>query len=117
MKPAEQCHDEWQCIQGRCPLAENCSAPVCLVDPKWRHRKHRRDEPVCYYAREWVKPESGFATGGKLKGGMEGPLRVTMAELVPELRELFPSIDKELTRAARRPSRRGLAKRQGAGHG
>lgn len=117
--------DEWPSVKNRCPLADGCHALICPLDPLWRCRNYKRDEAICYFVREWLKPDSGFATGtnlksgpeGQIEGGMEASLRVTIAELVPELRERFPRIDKELVRSAKRHSRRGLNPRKGVGHG
>jgi hypothetical protein len=32
-----------------CPKFDNCSAPICPLDPDWHTRRMLRDERVCYY--------------------------------------------------------------------
>ena len=32
-----------------CPKFDNCSAPICPLDPEWHTRRMLRDERVCFY--------------------------------------------------------------------
>lgn len=101
----------------QCPKHSACRCPICPLYDQWSRLVYLRGEGVCPYAREWVKPDSGFRTGRDLRGSIEAELRDEMARTVPQIRQRFPRISKELERAARRPSRRGLKKREGVGHG
>jgi len=38
---------------NKCPKGDGCSAPVCPLD---KAGIHLRDEPICFYAMELVKP-------------------------------------------------------------
>ena len=42
-------------LPSDCPKFEVCSAPICPADPDWRHRVHRRGEPVCFFLRMHAK--------------------------------------------------------------
>lgn len=101
----------------QCPRYSACRCPICPLWPDWQQLVYLRGESVCPFALEWSKPDSGFRTGRDLRGSIEVQLRDEMARAVPEIRQRFPRIDRELKKAARRPSRRGLKKREGVGHG
>lgn len=40
---------------SNCPRFDNCSAPICPLDPEWRHRKLVGTEATCFWLREAVK--------------------------------------------------------------
>jgi hypothetical protein len=50
-----------------CPKWENCSAPICPLDPDVLKRVMINDDPVCFYLSEAVKPaaEAVFKRRGR----------------------------------------------------
>ena len=39
-----------------CPKFDQCSAPICPLDPDWKIRSHLEGERVCFYLTEYSKP-------------------------------------------------------------
>ena len=39
-----------------CPRYDTCSAPICPLDPDWRHRSHLPSERVSVWLTELSKP-------------------------------------------------------------
>ena len=38
-----------------CPKFEQCSAPICPIDPEWQKRVYKKGDPVCFYLRQHAK--------------------------------------------------------------
>ena len=85
-----------QVTPDRCPRFRKCSAPVCPFDHDFLRRVHLRDERICYYLAEWVKP------GGEaiLKGVLEDD-----PEAHPRIISRHTPLRRQLARAAKTGSR------------
>ena len=57
-----------------CPRFGKCSAPICPLDPDWRHRVYRKGEPVCLYLLEFGKPHA--------KAQFQGSIGVSIYEAI-----------------------------------
>lgn len=95
-----------------CPKFEGCNAPVCPLDPDWRKRVHRRDEPVCPYLCEYAKQ----ATRPILRGCIGEEHYHAVAEVASEVEETHAPLAKSLRRASQTPSRLTQRQRQAEAH-
>lgn len=89
-------------VMEQCPRFYSCSAPVCPIDGPGP--VHLKDEPVCFYLLESVKPNANerFAEHG---GGMGRNLYAVMEDIRPALVQDYYPIKKALQRAAKTGSR------------
>lgn len=90
-----------------CPKWCGCSAPICPLDPEIDLRTHCKDEPVCFYLREYVKPGGK----GRIDGGLTREHAEAIAEGYPLIIARWSDIRRQLERSAKTGSR--LGKRPG----
>lgn len=88
-----------------CPKYQDCRAPVCPLDPTCLHTQHMRDEPVCFYLREYVKDtqktESWVGTDGAKWLSL-------LSDLTPRIMALYPDIKRQLERSKKTGVRLGV---------
>ena len=84
-----------------CPRYETCSAPICPLDARWRHRHYGCGEAVCGFVLESVKMLGAATVRRQL--GDEAATAVIQA--APEMAQRFPFIAHRLSRAAAQGSR------------
>ena len=86
-----------------CPKWNHCSAPICPLHEGMLDSRHLRDERVCFYLLELVKP------GGRANIG--GVLPTELANAVerahPTIVSRYGPVKKALKRASTTPSRLG----------
>lgn len=84
-----------------CGKFDNCSAPICLADMRWRERTHLEGEPVCLYLREVAK------RGGRAPFGPSVPddLAEAAAAAYLEVIDVYGPIRRALERAAKSGSK------------
>lgn len=92
--------DRCRAMRG-CPKFEWCSAPICPLDPEWHRCTHVRDERICLYLAEAVKPgaERNFEGVGL------GNLFEKVAEVIPAIRDRHYPLKKALEQASKSSSR------------
>lgn len=78
----------------QCPKFDSCSAPICPLDPDWSERKHIKDEPVCYYLREWAK----HGPHSLCRGGEEHIIASTLTRVYPQILSSIYPLKKQLDR-------------------
>ena len=81
-----------------CPNWDGCSAPVCPLN---QTGKHLRDEPICYYAMELVKPKADQ----RFADNDETWLLKAIAPNLDWLQKQSRDLKKRLAKSARTPSR------------
>jgi hypothetical protein len=86
-----------------CPKWKKCSAPICPLHGDLLDCKHLRNERVCFYLLEQVKP-GGRA---KLRGVLPTDLADAIHEAHPTVVARYGPLRKALKRAATTPSRLG----------
>ncbi len=84
-----------------CPKFDRCSAPICPLDPDWRLRVYRRDEPICFYLLEYVKPHAR----AQFIGGMAMPIYEAIERSMDAMCSRYAPLRKALERAKRTGSR------------
>lgn len=96
-----------------CPKFDRCSAPICPLDQACAERVYRRDETVCFYMLEYVKPgaKQRFRQAAKRLGCI-GAIYQAIHFLLPTLLSRYAPLKTPLMRAKRTPPR--IGKRPGA---
>jgi hypothetical protein len=84
-----------------CPRYQRCGAPVCPLDPDWRHRKHLDGESVCGLLLELAK-DGGEAT---LRTCLPEEVAVVAITLAPAIRAAHGPVRRACEKAARSGSR------------
>jgi hypothetical protein len=77
-----------------CLKFHTCGAPVCPLDPDWRHTVHRWGEPACYYLRNSVK-------AGADERFADDPVYQVCKVQLPLVCERFPDIGRKVAEATR----------------
>ena len=86
-----------------CPHWDGCSAPVCPLN---QTGKHLRDEPICYFAMELVKPEADKRFADQKFADNDAIwLLKAIAPNLDWLKKQSRDIKKRLAKSARTPSR------------
>ena len=93
---------------AHCPRFDQCCAPICPIDPDWRERAHRKDEPVCAYLRRYAKDP----LWGQKQGVVPTELWLKVAEVYPQVIARYAPLKKSLKRASVSPFR-SVGKREG----
>ena len=93
---------------AQCPRFDQCCAPICPIDPDWRKRAHRKDEPVCAYLRRYAKDP----LWGQKQGVVPTELWSRIVEVYPQVIERYAPLRKTLKRASVSPFR-SVGKREG----
>lgn len=78
-----------------CPRFERCSAPVCPLVPCWSRLTHCRDEPVCLYLREAVKPDAK----ARLEGVISDKMVAGIMQALPGISARYDRIRKALSQS------------------
>lgn len=91
-----------------CNRFDSCNAPICPKDNDYQLRNHLRDEPVCYYLGESVKPDSKHALNRKIEGGMGGLSPKAMAKVKLHINHSIPHLKKQLNKMSKTNSRMRL---------
>lgn len=86
-----------------CPKFSKCCAPICPIDTNWKLRTHLRDEPVCFYLREYVKVGLRL----KLRGVLTTQTYHRLTSAYHGIVSSFYDIKKQLKRSAKTGSRLG----------
>ena len=86
-----------------CPKWGQCSAPICPFDGDMLDCKHLRDERVCFYVLELVKPHGR----ANIRGVLPTELANAVERAHPTIVGRYGPIRKALKRAANTPSRLG----------
>ena len=93
---------------AQCPRFDQCCAPICPIDPDWRKRAHRKDEPVCAYLRRYAKDP----LWGQKQGTVPTELWLKVVEVYPQVIERYAPLKKTLKRASVSPFRTVITKRE-----
>ncbi len=80
-----------------CPRFDTCSAALCPLDPEWKIRRYARDESVCFYLNEVVKPDRDL----RFEGRNDRDILDASKRSLPEILEAFPAMCKPIERAQR----------------
>ncbi len=86
-----------------CPKWNGCNAPICPLDPEMHLRSHCKDEPVCFYLREYVKPGGK----GRIGSGLTGKHAEAIAEAYPIVIARWSDVRRQLERSAKTGPRLG----------
>lgn len=89
----------------KCPRFDSCSAPICPLDPGWRHRKLVGIEAACFWLREAVKD------GGEAE--IRAALPDDMARLVLDAVRPMSAAHAAIAYTLKRASRSGSKRRSG----
>ena len=79
-----------------CPRYVTCSAPICPLDPRWKHRKHLSEERVCLWLTELAKPDGLRIVSQEI--GSDATQDI--ARLSPQITAKFSSIRHTVEKAA-----------------
>lgn len=90
---------------SNCPRFDDCSAPICPLDPEWRYRKLVGAEAVCFWLREAVK------AGGEAE--IRAALPDDMARLVLDAVQPMSAAHADIAYTLRRAARSGSKRRSG----
>jgi hypothetical protein len=85
-----------------CPKFDNCSAPICPIDPEWKKRVHIKGDPVCFYMREHSK----HGHRGQNRGVVAEELLKEVVRVYPEALSLYAPLKSALKKASCSPSKR-----------
>ena len=85
-----------------CPKFDNCSAPICPIDPEWQKRVHIKDDPVCFYLRQHSK----HGHRGQNTGGVPEELLKEVERVYPEVIARYAPLKRALKKASCSPSKR-----------
>ena len=85
-----------------CPKFDNCSAPICPIDPEWKKRVHTKGDPVCFYLRQHSK----HGHRGKNTGGVPEELLKEVERVYPEVIARYAPLKSALKKASCSPSKR-----------
>lgn len=94
---------------SNCPKFINCNAPICPLDPGWSMRTHIKNEPVCFYLCEYVKP----CSHRRFREGIEVHVYQAICQILQPLLSRHAPLQKALKRA-KQTSSRMAARRSGA---
>lgn len=86
-----------------CTKFHTCSAPLCPLDPDVFKRAYLRDEPVCFYIREFVK--AGAKERFKNRGGTVEYLYFSISKILPSLLSRYAPFRIAVKRASRTGSK------------
>jgi len=86
-----------------CPRFNQCSAPLCPLDERWRERRHRNGDRICLYLLEMAKAGSTAAT---LVLDSE-EMRQALGEAYSEISTCCAPIRSEIKRTTKRGSKLG----------
>lgn len=85
----------------KCPHFDCCNAPLCPLDPAMESRVFLRDEPICFYMREAVKPLGQL----KIRGDIGGKTTNLVGEAVEWAFLTHNPLRRRLLKASQTPSR------------
>ena len=90
-----------------CPKFEQCSAPICPIDPEWQKCVYKKGEPVCFYLRQHAKDP----LWGQKAGNVARKLSDKVGEVYPQIVERYAPLKTALVRASKSPVKGFLTQR------
>lgn len=86
-----------------CPKFRTCNAVLCPLDDQILQRHFLKDEALCYFLREWVKP--GAAARFDEKAGIYQEMMRRIPRLLPMLLSRYVPLKRRLATLSRQRSR------------
>ena len=90
-----------------CPKFEQCSAPICPIDPEWQKRVCKKGDPVCFYLRQHAKDP----LWGQKAGSVASKLIDKVGEVYLEVIARYGPLKTALVRASKSPVKGFLTQR------